>query len=218
MSFLGKHHRQDSRKRISAKLKLIAINRATSFQKGHTPWNKGKPWPDDVKKKLSEHHRTKRGYKPWNAGKEGVNNNWLGRKHSNTSKEKMRKAHLGKYLSEELRKRLSIIQKTLWTEERKKLYSEKFSGHNHPNWQGGRSLEPYDEGFSKSLRRMIRKRDNYACQLCGRAQGNLDVHHIDFSKDNHLPENLISLCRACHAKLHKLGFGGEQIGQIFVDK
>ena len=59
----------------------------------------------------------------------------------------------------------------------------------------------YPKAFSSTLRTAIRKRDNYTCQECGKHQsetGTLHIHHIDYSKDNSEPMNLISLCRVCH--------------------
>jgi len=77
------------------------------------------------------------------------------------------------------------------------------AGANNPAWNGGTSFEPYNPEFNDDLRRSIRKRDNYTCQSCGITQDNngiaLDVHHIDFDKKNSNPNNLISLCRSCHA-------------------
>lgn len=80
-----------------------------------------------------------------------------------------------------------------------------------PNWQGGKSFEPYGVEFNKELKELIRKRDNYRCQECFRHQDELfkntkagirkyklHAHHIDFNKQNNNPNNLISLCNDCH--------------------
>ena len=73
---------------------------------------------------------------------------------------------------------------------------------NHPNWKGGYS--GYGTGFTKRLKEQIRKRDNYTCQECNYPEEELEemlsIHHIDYSKNNHNIDNLISLCRSCHAK------------------
>lgn len=75
---------------------------------------------------------------------------------------------------------------------------------NHFNWQGGISKLPYPFNFDEELKNLIRKRDNYKCQLCGCPQEEcyekLHIHHIDYDKDNLNPKNLISLCRSCHSK------------------
>ena len=41
------------------------------------------------------------------------------------------------------------------------------------------------------------------CELCN-ADTNLCVHHKDKNRHNNTRENLIVLCRSCHAKIHKL--------------
>lgn len=62
---------------------------------------------------------------------------------------------------------------------------------NNRNLGGGN----YDE---------ILTRDNRLCRLCG--QRNLVIHHIDGSgetvKPDHHPNNLITLCKACHNHVH----------------
>jgi len=52
-----------------------------------------------------------------------------------------------------------------------------------------------------SIRKVIRERDNYICQICGK-RGN-HVHHIDYNKQNCKEGNLITLCRACHLKTNR---------------
>lgn len=85
-----------------------------------------------------------------------------------------------------------------------KLMSIANSMENHPQWLDGISFEPYGVDFNKGLREEIRERDNYTCQECSKTQEELgwklDVHHIDYDKTNNNPENLICLCRSCHAK------------------
>ena len=76
-----------------------------------------------------------------------------------------------------------------------------FTGAGNPQWQGGKSLEPYAPGFVKVLKRRILARDQYRCRACG-GDSSLVVHHVDSCKANHAEENLIVLCRPCHRKLH----------------
>ena len=81
-------------------------------------------------------------------------------------------------------------------------YHEWYSGKNNHAWQGGISFEPYGIEFNNRLRKQIRERDNYICQLCGEPQNGkrLSIHHIDYNKQNNNPNNLISLCDICHIK------------------
>jgi 5-methylcytosine-specific restriction endonuclease McrA len=54
------------------------------------------------------------------------------------------------------------------------------------------------------IRATIRKRDNHICQICSKTEKEngqeLDVHHIDYDKQNNNPNNLISLCMSYHRK------------------
>jgi len=65
-------------------------------------------------------------------------------------------------------------------------------------WLGGKSFEPYTVDWTETLRRAIRERDRYLCQLCD-SYGNI-VHHIDYDKKNSNPNNLVTLCLHCHSK------------------
>jgi hypothetical protein len=75
-------------------------------------------------------------------------------------------------------------------------------GSKHWNWKGGISCYPYATSWTKGLKRSIRKRDKYTCQICNEVQNYnlLCVHHIDHNKQNTSLINLISLCRSCHGK------------------
>lgn len=77
-------------------------------------------------------------------------------------------------------------------------------GVNSPAWKGGTSFNPYPPAFNNALRALVRKRDGYCCFICNLTQKKhgrkLDVHHIDYDKENNRPENLISLCKSCHTR------------------
>ena len=89
---------------------------------------------------------------------------------------------------------LEIIEKT------------KNIGNKNGMWQGGTGNVPYPFAFDNKLKELIRKRDNYTCQKCGKTQEEngrkLDVHHIDYIKENIDPQNLISLCRKCNPQVN----------------
>lgn len=72
------------------------------------------------------------------------------------------------------------------------------TGSGNPNWIGGKSFDPYPSVFNEPFKRMIRERDNYACAICKR-KGNV-VHHINYVKNDTVPENCITVCRSCHGK------------------
>ena len=92
-----------------------------------------------------------------------------------------------------------------------KWFSENWVGENHPMsgdkspaWRGGISFEPYPVTWNNKLKGDIRSRDNHTCQVCGVSEVDsgrkLDVHHIDYDKNNLNYSNLISLCMSCHRK------------------
>ena len=56
----------------------------------------------------------------------------------------------------------------------------------------------------ESLRQQILRRDRWRCQSCG-TLSNLEVHHREFRGHSGADseENLITLCVACHAGVHR---------------
>lgn len=171
---------------IHKKIRLFG----NKFGLEHAPWNKGLTKEDDsriAKMGFQNGHQFygdksnyfKKGYISWNKGKH-IKTWWMIRGLPNPSK------------APEIRVKIS------------KSLCGKYGGKNHPNWQGGKSFEPYGTEFNNMLKEMIRRRDNYICQNCELVENGqkLDVHHIDGNKKNNNLNNLITLCRNCHVKLH----------------
>jgi len=105
--------------------------------------------------------------------------------------------------TEEHNRKISEANKNrAFTQEHKTNLSESHIGimilEKHPNWQGGKSFEPYSMDWTRTLKQAIRERDNHTCRLCGKP--GKDVHHIDYNKKHCDPKNLITLCRSCHMK------------------
>jgi endogenous inhibitor of DNA gyrase (YacG/DUF329 family) len=75
-------------------------------------------------------------------------------------------------------------------------------GKGTPNWKGGLSYEPYGVDFDRTIKVMVRNRDDYSCRMCGAKENGekLHAHHIDYNKKNNTLFNLVSLCRKCHCK------------------
>jgi len=88
------------------------------------------------------------------------------------------------------------------SEETKKILSDIHKGELNPCWNGGSSFLPYPTTFNDELKRRIRERDSYICQLCSNPT-RLRIHHIDCIKENCSPENLITLCNGCNGKVNK---------------
>ncbi len=56
----------------------------------------------------------------------------------------------------------------------------------------------------EGLRQQVLRRDGWRCQSCG-TMSNLEVHHREFRSHSgaDTEENLITLCGACHAGVHR---------------
>jgi len=54
----------------------------------------------------------------------------------------------------------------------------------------------------KSYHRQSRKAVLERCQICGRNDTKLHVHHIDKDPMNNAADNLITLCGSCHRRSH----------------
>lgn len=122
----------------------------------------------------------------------------------------------GKFIAHDAGKTCSSKCQNEWIRknpERKEKISAAFSGHLHPNWQGGKSAFNNSchrgSGWER-LRGKVRKRDKNICQICGKTESEngraLDVHHIvpyhninNVKKANSMT-NLITLCQSCHRK------------------
>lgn len=80
--------------------------------------------------------------------------------------------------------------------------NKKRTGKYNPNWRGGLSHKPYSRAFNNELKDYVKERDNHKCVICGHDgfwEG-LNVHHIDYDKNNNDMNNLITLCNTCHSK------------------
>ena len=160
------------------------VNEKGQFIKGQTPWNKGKH-PDYV---------------------QGENHPLFGKQHTVETKEKMKIAKLGVAPPNKGKTKAdypglsnSGVKKGNIPWNKGKKYPQ-VTGEKNCNWAGGISHELYSVDWTQTLKRSIRERDKYICQLCGAPQGDeaLSVHHIDYNKKNCNPVNLVSLCRTCH--------------------
>lgn len=79
----------------------------------------------------------------------------------------------------------------------------------------------YQKGINYSFentRAYVLNRDSYKCQHCeGKTKNKkLEVHHIIFKRNNGSDEaeNLITLCKTCHDKLHKGDIKLKKIGKV----
>lgn len=209
----GKHHSEETKRKIGkvhrgsyhseeTRRKISEANKEWYRNNKH-PWQ-GRHHSEETKKKISESH--------------------IGKRHSEKTRKKMSEK-IRQAMTLEIRKKLSethMGHESYWkgkrlSENHKRRIGEGVSGEKNGRWQGGLSFEPYGIEFSESLKEQIRERDSHQCQICGAKRpqmGNindidyekidsfqtLDVHHIDYNKQNNSPENLVSLCHSCHSK------------------
>lgn len=183
---------------------------------------KGKYVSEKTRQKMS---RALKGRNVWNKGTKGVmkpnktsfkKGNCL----SEETKLKMSKAMKGRVItwgskiseatkghevSEETRRKLSKSLVGLLAGEKNPNWGKR--GPETSSWIDGRSFLPYPVGFNRQLKELIRSRDNYQCQKCGMPEREnmrkLDIHHIDYNKENCLPSNLIALCKSCNSLVNK---------------
>lgn len=211
--YKGRHHTEETRKKISegkkknptrywkGKKRIFSVEHKNNMSEGR----KGVKHTEETKRKISTAHKGKqsplRGIKRFprtEETKQKIREKLKGKKLSKEHREKIKQNHLrgenhplfGKPCTEEQKKSLSQALKG------------KYAGDKHPQWQGGKSFEPYTVDWTETLKRSIRERDTYTCQLCKKPQGDIahDVHHIDYNKKNCNPVNLITLCHICHPK------------------
>jgi hypothetical protein len=90
------------------------------------------------------------------------------------------------------------------SEETRHQKSLAMRGNGNPQWRNGLKQNPYAWTFNAELKAEVRERDAHKCQVCGVSQKEseriLQVHHVDYDKNNSDPVNLITLCLACHGR------------------
>jgi len=100
----------------------------------------------------------------------------------------------------------SKVQLLRWQDpEYRKRMSIAHTGKCGPkasNWQGGIGNLPYPFEFNEEFKELVRERYDHTCMICKLTQEQvghtLNVHHIDYDKENLDPDNFIPLCNSCH--------------------
>jgi hypothetical protein len=195
----------------------------TSFKKGQISSKKGiKLLPKTIEKirekmkgkknALGKHWKIKdnskmKGRIPWNKGKKGLQIAWnKGKKGIHLSPKSEWKKGNKFPIEIEIKRGIAISKgskgkkfSASHIENLRKSHKGKI-GEMSSNWKGGIQYEPYSVDWTNTLKRSIRERDHYICQLCLN-YGNA-VHHIDYNKKNCNPTNLITLCISCNFKVN----------------
>lgn len=176
--WLGKKRPPFSKETIEKKRKEMIAR----YSNGFSPV-KGKHWKlsDETKRKQSLAHA---GVKQSEEHRKKNGDAHRGIKQSAESNLKRSFALKGRKKSEETKAKFKLLVKR---------------GEDSHFWRGGVSHNPYSIDWTRTLKRSIRERDKYTCQLCGKEPA-ICVHHIDYNKLNCNPDNLITLCGNCHPK------------------
>lgn len=85
-----------------------------------------------------------------------------------------------------------------------------------------RRKEGYSKRFGTAAWQRARKealeRDGHKCRMCSGAGGRMHVHHLfhrtEAEENNHVLDDLLTLCGSCHRKMHDIRLGKE--GEEFV--
>ena len=170
----GKHHSAET------KLKMSEAKRGAK----HPMW--GKHQTAEANRKNSEAHKDKR---PTAESLRKGSESRKGFQHTEETKQKISRIMTG------------VRRGIPRSEETRRKISEGLLGDKHPQWRGGISFVPYSPEFNGILKKKVKKRDGFFCQLCGEEE-QLCIHHIDYNKMNSNPQNLITLCRACNSRLN----------------
>ncbi len=104
------------------------------------------------------------------------------------------------------KKRISKIKRNYYKTHKSPMFGRK--GNKHPAYIHGKGYEPYTTEFTQKLKDKIRQRDNYECKECKMIEEEhimvygriLEVHHIDYNKQNCDEDNLITLCKQCNIR------------------
>jgi hypothetical protein len=102
----------------------------------------------------------------------------------------------GKELNKEIRNKISTTLK------------EYYKTHKPVNFKGKPTNIKITNNFLyKEFRKLIFKKHNYTCQLCGQIGGYIHLHHIrpkaKYPELLLVKENVTVLCKDCHRLLHK---------------
>lgn len=106
---------------------------------------------------------------------------------------------------------------------------EKNSEELHYNWKGGiydQEKDIFRRSYkTKNWRKQVYKRDDFACQCCGKIGGRLNAHHLDgynwcVEKRTDI-ENGVTLCEGCHINndysFHRIYGSGRNTKEEFVE-
>lgn len=156
---------------------------------------------------------------------------YLRKAHSKETKDKMRKAHLGKRLTTEHKQKIreANIGRKHTPEARRKI-AEGHKGEKSHLWRGG--ITPINETLRRTVeykiwRTSVFERDNYTCQICTKRNIELQADHIkgfaQFPELRYDITNGRTLCVPCHKTTDNYTYKGrnymhEKNGEFIPEK
>ena len=106
---------------------------------------------------------------------------------SKKTRDKISKANKGRKLTEEHKRKLSLVHLKRWDKigRRPRKANDRFKDSKYIKW-----------------RRKVFRRDSWVCRWCGQVGGKLEAHHIKswvcYPKMRYWLKNGLTLCRECH--------------------
>jgi 5-methylcytosine-specific restriction endonuclease McrA len=179
-------------------LKNVIIKGIMTFKKGFIPWNKGRAWSQEARKKMGEARKGKglghtngftKGFIPWNKGKV-----W-----DDKTRQKISQAKKGTPA-------WNKGKPAPWASERNRKINPLRRGELAYHWKGGTYGTERHREMSrmeyKQWRMAVFTRDNFTCQGCQARGVYLNAHHIKpYAKFPELRlevSNGVTLCEPCH--------------------
>lgn len=183
--FIHGHHRKGYKHSEEAKRKVSIANT-------------GKKLSEETKKKIGAAFKGKKLSKEHvlkiSIALRGKNNPMFGKIMSKKSREKMSIAatgntsHLGHKHSEEAREKISLALMRCRTDGYCDIWSDK----------------EYKKDCLKNYCEICKRKEDKTKGKDGRLFSKLGLHHKDLNPKNCHPDNLATLCRSCHTKLHRM--------------
>lgn len=214
----------ERRRKISESMKQLLKNRPDLIEIRKTRCFSGKTHTQETREKLSkasqkrEQKKKENGWQVAPETREKIRQALTGRTRTEETKEKIRQANKGRRISEKQKEQISTALKIYFktnknpfegkqhTNDTKRKISRalkgKYKREKASNWRGGINALPYAADWDTHLKCEIKERDQNTCQNpgCKKAHAILDVHHIDYNKQNNKKTNLITLCKRCHGE------------------
>jgi len=72
--------------------------------------------------------------------------------------------------------------------------------------KGSNRGKAYTQRTFMAMKHLILLRDDCTCYMCRKVNPSNEVHHVDHDNQNNHPNNLMVLCKSCHATITRSKF------------